>query len=195
LLEAYNVQVFLVCHRWLQGMCWFHFILNQTKTNNFAENYHLDKEKVIRDNKNDTKHVNLWRCLLTNSIFLGKTFFASRIILLQKNIGGFKHVITFYYGKQQLLGLQGHVLNLQVWVVSQVVVNILRLVVQQCVLNQSWRYWFLLDALFYQHIICMLNVTRLLNTLWGDFPSLYSRFYKVIMHGSTNATNEGRIQM
>jgi hypothetical protein len=31
--------------------------------------------------------------------------------------------------------------------------------------------------------------------MWGDFPSLYSRFYKVIMHGSTNATNEGRIQM
>jgi hypothetical protein len=31
--------------------------------------------------------------------------------------------------------------------------------------------------------------------VWGDFPSLYSRFYKVIMHGSTNATNEGRIQM
>jgi hypothetical protein len=33
------------------------------------------------------------------------------------------------------------------------------------------------------------------GTLWGDFPSLYSQFYKVIMHGSTNATNEGRIQM
>jgi hypothetical protein len=33
------------------------------------------------------------------------------------------------------------------------------------------------------------------GTLWGDFPSLYSRFYKVIMHGSTNATNEGSIQM
>jgi hypothetical protein len=33
------------------------------------------------------------------------------------------------------------------------------------------------------------------KVVWGDFPSLYSRFYKVIMHGSTNATNEGRIQM
>jgi hypothetical protein len=30
------------------------------------------------------------------------------------------------------------------------------------------------------------------NHVWGDFPSLYSRFYKVIMHGSTNATNEGK---
>jgi hypothetical protein len=28
--------------------------------------------------------------------------------------------------------------------------------------------------------------------LWGDFPSLYFRFYKVIMHGSANATNEGK---
>jgi hypothetical protein len=31
--------------------------------------------------------------------------------------------------------------------------------------------------------------------LWGDFSSLYSRFYKVIMLESTNATNEGKIQM
>jgi hypothetical protein len=28
--------------------------------------------------------------------------------------------------------------------------------------------------------------------VWGDFPSLYFRFYKVIMHGSANATNEGK---
>jgi hypothetical protein len=26
--------------------------------------------------------------------------------------------------------------------------------------------------------------------VWGDFPSLYSRFYKAIMLESTNATNE-----
>jgi len=26
--------------------------------------------------------------------------------------------------------------------------------------------------------------------MWGDFPSLYSRFYKVIVLGSTNATND-----
>jgi hypothetical protein len=37
--------------------------------------------------------------------------------------------------------------------------------------------------------------SNICSLLWGDFPSLYSRFYKVIMHGSTNATNEGRIQM
>jgi hypothetical protein len=28
--------------------------------------------------------------------------------------------------------------------------------------------------------------------VWGDFPSLYSRFYKVIMLVSTNATGEGK---
>jgi hypothetical protein len=28
--------------------------------------------------------------------------------------------------------------------------------------------------------------------VWGDFPSLYSRFYKVIMFESTNVTNEGK---
>jgi hypothetical protein len=28
--------------------------------------------------------------------------------------------------------------------------------------------------------------------MWGDFPSLYSRFYKVIMLESTNATGEGK---
>jgi hypothetical protein len=39
------------------------------------------------------------------------------------------------------------------------------------------------------------SIKELGGALWGDFPSLYSRFYKVIMHGSTNATNEGRIQM
>jgi hypothetical protein len=136
----------------------------------FAENYHLDKEKVVRDNKNDTRHVNFCRklslgqrkgrkgqwewhkaCELVKVSpckfnFFVKTCFASRVILLHKSLGGFKHVITLHYGKQQLLALQDHVLNLQVWVVSQIVVNTLRLVVQQCVLNQSWRYWFLLDV-------------------------------------------------
>jgi hypothetical protein len=28
--------------------------------------------------------------------------------------------------------------------------------------------------------------------MWGDFPSLYSRFYKVIMLASTNAIGEGK---
>jgi hypothetical protein len=112
-------------------MCWFHFTLNQTNTNNFVENYHLEKEKVVRDNNNDTRHVNLQRHLHANSKIFVKTCFASRVILLQKSLGGFKHVITLYYGKQQSLALQSHVLNLQVWVVSQVVVNTLRLVVQQ----------------------------------------------------------------
>jgi hypothetical protein len=28
--------------------------------------------------------------------------------------------------------------------------------------------------------------------MWGDFPSLHFRFYKVIMLESTNATSEGK---
>jgi len=30
------------------------------------------------------------------------------------------------------------------------------------------------------------------DNMWGDFPSLYSQFYKVIMLESTNATGEGK---
>jgi len=35
-------------------------------------------------------------------------------------------------------------------------------------------------------------MTHLPEYVWGDFPSLYSRFYKVIMLESTNATGEGK---
>jgi hypothetical protein len=31
--------------------------------------------------------------------------------------------------------------------------------------------------------------------MWSDFPSLYFQFYKVIVLGSTNATNDEKIQM
>jgi hypothetical protein len=37
---------------------------------------------------------------------------------------------------------------------------------------------------------CTLHTER--GLVWGDFPSLYSRFYKVIMLASTNATGEGK---
>jgi hypothetical protein len=33
------------------------------------------------------------------------------------------------------------------------------------------------------------------HLLWGDFPSLYSRFYKVTMLESTNAIGEGKMQV
>jgi len=41
--------------------------------------------------------------------------------------------------------------------------------------------------------------TILLNfevqTLWGNFSSAYSRFYKVTMLESTNTTSEGKLQV
>jgi hypothetical protein len=63
-----------------------------------------------------------------------KTCFASKVVIFQKSIE-FKHVIALYYGSQQSLALQGRVPHPQVWVVAQVVANILGLVVQQCVPN------------------------------------------------------------
>ncbi len=59
----------------------------------------------------------------------------------------FKHVVVFYYVKQQSLALQGYVLSTQVWVVAHVVANTLRLVVQQYVLKQSQGYWLFSNAL------------------------------------------------
>ncbi len=58
-----------------------------------------------------------------------KTHFASKVVLFQETIE-FKHVIVFCYGSQQSLALQGHVLNPQVWVVTQVVVHTLAHMVQ-----------------------------------------------------------------
>ncbi len=52
----------------------------------------------------------------------------------------------------------------QVWVIAQVVANILGHVVQQCVLNQSQGYWLLYDALY--NLIGMPNVGGLLHTLF-----------------------------
>ncbi len=44
-------------------------------------------------------------------------------------------MIVLCYGSQQSLSLQGRVFNPQVWVVTQVVVDTLGPMVQQCVLN------------------------------------------------------------
>jgi len=64
----------------------------------------------------------------------------------------FKHVVVLYYARWQSLALQGCVLSPQVWVVTQVVANTLRLVVQQCVLKQSRRYKLML--LYHLYVKC-----------------------------------------
>ncbi len=68
-----------------------------------------------------------------------KIRFASKVILFQKTLE-FKHVIALCYGRQQSLALQGHVPRPQDGAITQVVVDTLGLVVQQCVLNQSQGY-------------------------------------------------------
>ncbi len=45
----------------------------------------------------------------------------------------FKHIIVFCYENQHSLTLQGHVSSPQVWVIAQIVANILGPMVQQCV--------------------------------------------------------------
>jgi hypothetical protein len=67
---------------------------------------------------------------------LVKIKFVSKVILFQEFLE-FKHTIALCYGQQQSLALQGHVPSPQVWVIAQVVVDILGPMVQQCVLNQS----------------------------------------------------------
>ncbi len=53
----------------------------------------------------------------------------------------------------------------------------------------------MLSALLIKDLNLEENSKTYLTMLWGDFLSLYSQFYKVIMHENTNATNEGKIQM
>jgi hypothetical protein len=57
--------------------------------------------------------------------YSSKKKIASKVILFQ-DILKFKHVIVFYYGRQQSLALQGYVPSPQVWVIVKVVVNTLK---------------------------------------------------------------------
>jgi hypothetical protein len=46
------------------------------------------------------------------------------------------------------------------------------------------------------HLLMETQVNMIISyNLWGDFPSFYSWFYKVIMLESTNATGEGKMQV
>jgi hypothetical protein len=64
--------------------------------------------------------VHLWKLKA-----LIKNWFWSQIILFQ------------FYESQHSLTLQGHVPSPQVWAIAQTIANILGLMIQQCVLNQS----------------------------------------------------------
>jgi len=59
----------------------------------------------------------------------------------------------------------------QVWVIAQVVANILGHVVQQCMLNQSQGYWLLYDA-FIISLVCQ---------MWADCCTPYSKKIKILM--------------
>jgi hypothetical protein len=45
------------------------------------------------------------------------------------------------------------------------------------------------------HEFCDAHEANIEEWLWGDFSSFYSWFYEVIILESTNATDEGKLQV
>ncbi len=93
-----------------------------------------------------------------------KIKFTSKIIIFQKTLQ-FKHVIAFYYGRQQSLALQGCVPSLQVWAIIQIIFNTLGPMVKQCVLNQSQGH-----LLFFDVFVVTIST---LHQMWVDFMTPY----------------------
>jgi hypothetical protein len=52
------------------------------------------------------------------------------------------NVVNLSYGRQEIQELQGCVSNAHTWTVCNVIDKIMFLVVKQCILNQTRKYWF-----------------------------------------------------
>ncbi len=61
--------------------------------------------------------------------------------------------------------MQSKILNPQTWVLTQKVSEALTLVGNQCVLNQSQRYWLLFDAIFIAITMCCIMGNTNLNAI------------------------------
>jgi len=51
-------------------------------------------------------------------------------------------VVNLCYGRQEIQELKGRVSDAHTWVVCNVIDKIMFLVVKQCILNQTRKYWF-----------------------------------------------------
>jgi hypothetical protein len=86
--------------------------------------------------------------------------FASCVIIFQEILQSMNIIALCSW--QQSLALHNRVPSPQVWVINQVVANILGLVVRLCVLNQSKGYWFFSHALIVTiPLICQMQVENL----------------------------------
>jgi len=80
--------------------------------------------------------------------------FASKIILFQKALQ-FRVVIVLCYSQQTVVRVIGHVPPTLTWHIYQIIINVLSLVINACVLNQSRGHWLLFDAL---NVIITMNL-------------------------------------
>ncbi len=87
-----------------------------------------------------TRHVLLLKCPHRSLKFWSNFSLLPKSFCLRKL--EFKHTSVFYYRNQQSLAFQSCVLpSPKGWGITQIVVDTLGLMVQQCVLNQTWGYW------------------------------------------------------
>lgn len=77
---------------------------------------------------------------------LMKTWFTSHVILSHETLQ-YQDAISICYGHQVASHLSSWVPTNHTWEIAKIINKTLMLVVKQCVLNQSWNYWLLLDAL------------------------------------------------
>ncbi len=119
-------------------------------------------QKTIIWTKNSTKGMHEWKdvCHLIGfptRIFktLVKTWFTSHVILSHETLQH-QDAISICYGRQVASHLSSWVPTNHTWAIVKIINKTLMPVVKQCVLNQSWDYWLLLDAL---HFAFSLNIT------------------------------------
>lgn len=153
--------MFPICHEWLQNMCQPYLNFNPKKKSILHETVVWTKKSGNgwQEWQRPCEDARMPPCKFNTP---PNIFFASKVILFQ-DIHKFKHVIVFYYGRQQSLALQGYVPSPQVWVVAKVIVNALRHVVQQCVEPKS-RLLVVFSYICCHYITCMSNATTLFST-------------------------------
>jgi len=106
-----------------------------------------------------------------------KTWFAFQMILFRETLE-YWNVILIFYKWQHTIHLSFIVLVFRTCVIVQAIIDTFLPVVKLCVLNQSVRYWLLLNALYFAFTLCIamkIDVVRIqaLNQslTQGDFDS------------------------
>jgi len=65
------------------------------------------------------------------------------------------NVILIYYKWQHAIHLSSTMLVFRTWAIVQTIIDTFLPIVKVCVLNQSVRYWLLLDALYSTFTLCI----------------------------------------